>query len=95
MSGAETLDDGEFEPAGLDVHTWFSLSYASYLTINRSLLQSMPMEWQHRFTALMSELQDEFADVVEAPHYTVQCRDDSGRFVNGLMGRVAKEVRPG
>lgn len=63
----------------VDVHTWFSLSYASYLVVNRSLLQSMPDEWQHRFTALMDEMRTHFADVDE-PRYIVYVRDHRGRF---------------
>lgn len=63
----------------VDVHTWFSLSYASYLVVNRSLLQSMPDEWQFRFTSLMDELRTHFANVNE-PRYTVYVRDERGRF---------------
>jgi len=62
-----------------DVHTWFGLTYASYLVVNRSLLQSMPQAWQHRFTELMSELQHHFRNIDE-PHYVVQVRTESGRF---------------
>lgn len=40
------------------VHEWFELSYAKYLTIPRSLLQSMPVEWQERFTRCLRELDD-------------------------------------
>jgi hypothetical protein len=39
-----------------DIHTWFGLSYAQYLTIPRSVLQSMPLEWQHKFVELLEEL---------------------------------------
>lgn len=63
----------------VDVHTWFSLSYASYLVVNRSLLQSMPDEWQYRFTAVMEELDAHFAHIDE-PRYQVYVRDQRGRF---------------
>lgn len=62
------------------VHTWFGLSYASYLAVNRSLLQSMPPEWQRRFVQCMEELNDHFSHIKE-PRYTVHARDDQGRFV--------------
>lgn len=62
------------------VHGWFGLSYASYLVVNRSLLQSMPDEWQRRFVACLEELNAHFAGVPE-PLYTVNARDDSGRFI--------------
>lgn len=62
------------------VHAWFSLSYASYLVVNRSLLQSMPDDWQNRFVALMDELWDYFPDIRE-PRYTVHARAADGRFI--------------
>jgi len=40
-----------------DIHTWFSLSYASYLVIPRSVLQSMSEEWQYKFVELLDELE--------------------------------------
>lgn len=38
------------------VHTWFELSYARYLSIPRSVLQSMPIKWQRRFVMCLNEL---------------------------------------
>jgi hypothetical protein len=38
------------------VHTWFGLSYASYVVLPRSVLQSMDAPWQQRFVELMGEL---------------------------------------
>ena len=38
------------------VHAWFELSYAQYLTVPRTALQSMPIEWQERFVACLEEL---------------------------------------
>lgn len=42
------------------VHEWFGLSYASYLTLPRSLLEAMPLEWQKQLTALLREMEREF-----------------------------------
>lgn len=53
---------------GTDIHTWFSLSYCNYLVLHRTLLQSMPREWQVRFTAMLEELDAAF-DHVERPAY--------------------------
>ena len=72
---------GEFGEA-VDVHTFFGLSYASYLVVNRSLLQSMPLAWQFRFTALMGEMWDHFDDRYADVTYEVRVRDrDTGRWV--------------
>lgn len=54
-----------------DIHTYFGLSYANYLVLPRTLLQSMPQEWQARFVALVDELHDAFEHVKQAPTYQV------------------------
>jgi len=38
------------------IHRWFELSYASYLTVPRSVLQSMPDAWQRRLTRCLEEM---------------------------------------
>lgn len=67
--------------APVDVHTMFGLTYANYLVLNRTLLQSMPEDWQHRFTALVDEFDRAFANVDRAPQFTVSARDFEGRFI--------------
>jgi hypothetical protein len=42
------------------VHGWFELSYASYLVLQRSLMEAMPVRWQLRFVRLMDEVKLEF-----------------------------------
>ena len=67
----------------MDIHTWFELTYSSYLVLPRSILQSMPMEWQYRFVALLDEAGD-LCDKngVEMPgSYTVRAKGDDGRFI--------------
>ncbi len=63
------------------IHQWFELSYAQYLTIPRSVLQSMPVAWQARFVACLEEL-DATIDW-RPPHgrYWVQLKDEQGRYV--------------
>lgn len=55
----------------MDIHTWFGLSYSNYLVLHRSLLQSMPEEWQHRFVRMLGELSEAFAHVEQADCYEV------------------------
>ena len=62
------------------IHEWFELTYAQCLTIPRSVLQSMPEEWQARLVQCLREL-DETIDW--RPHdgrYWVELRDSQGRF---------------
>lgn len=63
------------------VHLWFELTYAQYLTIPRSLLQSMPQEWQSRFVRCLEELDSAFDWRPEQGRYWVRLKDDNGRFV--------------
>src|SRR5947209_4010118 len=42
------------------VHAWFELTYAQYLTIPRSLLESMPVSWQRGFVDCLEELEATF-----------------------------------
>lgn len=37
------------------VHEFFGLTYASYLVVPRSVLQSMPPEWQEKLVSLLKE----------------------------------------
>lgn len=62
------------------VHLWFGLSYANYLTLPRSLLQSMPDEWQKRFVTCLYELDAHFEGVPQASRYRVTAIDEDGRF---------------
>lgn len=64
------------------VHDWFELSYAQYLTVPRSVLQSMPTEWQARFAQCLNEL-DELIDWrPPSGRYWVELRDGNGRFAS-------------
>lgn len=55
-----------------DIHTYFGLSYSNYLVLHRTLLQSMPTDWQHRFVALLDELTRAFEHVDQPEYYRVQ-----------------------
>jgi len=62
------------------IHVWFGLTYSSYLVLQRSVLQAMPLEWQERMVALLNELtaavdRDKFPS-----KFTVLARDGR-RFV--------------
>lgn len=70
----------------MDVHELFGLTYANYLVLPRSLLQSMPDEWQRRFAACVDEYAQYWGDTSEAQDppggYTVMARDEHGRFTS-------------
>jgi len=61
---------------GKDIHSWFGLTYASYLVVPRSVLQSMPDEWQHKFVDLLDELgeTDWYKKLPDDSEYKVELR---------------------
>lgn len=65
------------------IHEFFGLSYANYLTLNRTVLQSMPLEWQERFVACLRELDDacDAAGIERAPQFSVRAVDWNNRYV--------------
>lgn len=68
------------DPRGGPIHLFFGLSYASYLVLPRTLLQSMPIVWQEQFTALLETFNERFYTLNLAPSYTVQPRDLHGKI---------------
>jgi hypothetical protein len=54
------------------VHHWFGLSYTNYLVLPRTLLQSMPDEWQARFVDCLRELDEAFRHTPQAEAYDVK-----------------------
>ena len=63
------------------VHVRFGLTYASYLVLPRLMLAQAPFEWQQRLVALIDEFNETFRHVERNDNYTVQVRDNRGRFV--------------
>lgn len=45
------------------LQTWFGLSYASWLTIPRVLMQEMPDEWQEKMAELLFQYDEAMANI--------------------------------
>lgn len=76
MEKTTSLSD-DIEP----IHGWFGLSYSNYLVLQRSILQSTPLEWQLRFVACLEELQEMAWGVEGQPDtFHVTPRGAGGRF---------------
>lgn len=71
----------------MDIHTYFNLTYANYLVIPRTLLQSMDEGWQERFVRLLNELNEAFDYIERADAYRVTPYDPT-------TGKFAKEPVP-
>jgi hypothetical protein len=54
------------------IHKHFGLSYSNYLVLPRTLLQSMPDEWQTKFVGLLKEMDEAFEHVPQAEAYKVE-----------------------
>lgn len=61
------------------IHDWFELTYSSYLVIQRSILQSMPVEWQRRFVACLRELESVSPGDLPSSFW-VQAKTRDGKF---------------
>lgn len=74
MSEIKNGIDGEERRARLDgpIHEFFGLTYCNYLVLHRSLMQSMPVEWQERATAVFRELDAAFWGLPRAASYIVE-----------------------
>jgi len=62
------------------IQCWFNLSYASFLTLPRVLMQAMPVEWQGKLAALLNEYQETFPNQPEIGT-RVQITDPSGKLI--------------
>lgn len=70
------------EEDGMDVHTWFGLTYANYLVLPRTLMQSMPAHWQRHMVNALRALEDAYRHIDQAPSYSVRARDPlTGKFI--------------
>ena len=76
------------------VHNYFGLSYAQYLVIPRSVLQSMPQEWQQRFVNCLKELNETIDWMPSRGCYRVTLNEiDEGWNEDGdLIGKWGKEI---
>ena len=64
------------------IHGWFGLSYCNYLVLPRSVLQSMPQEWQARFVTCLDELDEAARGLPQPDGYRVNAVDARGKFMS-------------
>lgn len=80
------------------IHLWFNLTYANYLVLPRSVLQSMPQEWQAKFCTLLSEMHEAFGHLDWPSRYAVSVRGKGGHYARDPIphynrGRTRLEPR--
>lgn len=74
------------------IHGWFELSYAQYLTVPRSVLQSMSAEWQRRFVTCLKQLDETIDWRPDGAQYWVTLRGHHGAG-NELLDPLADYER--
>lgn len=55
----------------------FGLSYANYLVLHRTLMQSMPVDWQARAVEVFEELDRAFSHIDRPAAFNVECGRDA------------------
>jgi hypothetical protein len=63
------------------IHEWFGLTYANYQVIPRTLMQSMPVEWQERMVTCLRELDAAYAHLDHPPGYWIRAHGLGGQFI--------------
>ena len=69
------------------IHHFFGLTYAAYLVLPRSIMQSMPDEWQNKFVDLLEELNDSYSELFDEAgidEYMVKAKR-GGKFVHDIF----------
>jgi hypothetical protein len=66
------VSEQPYERTSGPVHGWFGLTYSSYQVLPRVLMQSMPLEWQHRMVACLEEMRAAFEHVEKPDSYKVE-----------------------
>ena len=90
------------------LHGWFGLSYASWLTMPRVMIQEMPDEWQGRMAALLEEYDDAYPNqpdigtrvqivvngkLVKTPEWLIQYRHPDYPKIEEMRGVTASDSR--
>lgn len=75
----EKQEDGTYVECD-QISYWFSLSYAQYLTIPRSVMEAMPCDWQERMAACLNELDATFDWRPQEGSYWVRLKNRQGRY---------------
>ncbi len=56
----EKLPGASYRSESIDLQCWFNLSYASWLTLPRVLMEAMSLEWQDKMAMLLNEYNEAF-----------------------------------
>jgi len=95
-------------PGNFKLACWFSLSYASYLTMPRVMMEAMPDEWQDKMADLLNEYDEAFpnqpnigtrvqitdarGNLIKTPPWLLQYRRPDRNQINRMRKRDFGEI---
>lgn len=97
---AEPADGATYDHR-TDLHAYFGLTYASWLTIPRVLLQEMPGPWKRKMAFLLNEYDDAFPSqpsygttvrvtengkIIRTPEWLINYRHPNHEMINQVRG---------
>lgn len=77
-------------PTDGPIHGWFELSYSNYQVLHRTLMQSMPTEWQERMVACLEELAAAFQHIEQPECFKVEAATE--HIVNEMGEEQLKQA---
>ncbi|MCI3153202.1 hypothetical protein ELQ39_15825 [Streptomyces sp. GB4-14] len=77
-------------PTNGPIHTWFGLSYTNYQVLHRTLMQSMPLDWQQRMVACLEELAAAYEHIEQPEVFDVQAATE--HIVNEMTDAELKQA---
>ncbi|MFD8263601.1 hypothetical protein ACFV19_32985 [Streptomyces griseoluteus] len=78
-------------PPNGPLHDYFGLSYCNYAVLHRTLMQSMPLDWQERMTACLHELTEAYAHIEQPEIFEVKAATE--HIVRELTDHQLKQAR--
>lgn len=91
MKPTDDIDNSDVVSTHGPIHEFFELTYASYLVLPRSILQSAPVEWQQRFVGVLNELETMFD--MPSDRYAVSIREHDGRLARDPLAAYERGRR--
>ena len=58
------------------IHGWFGLTYANYQVLHRTLMQSMPVDWQERMVACLEEMREAFEHIEHPANFIIEAAEE-------------------
>nr|DAV90199.1 MAG TPA: SlyX-like protein [Bacteriophage sp.] len=101
MSALKTADGGDEHDATKDLACYFGLTYASWLTLPRVLMEAMPEEWKRSMATLLNQYDDAYPNqpsygttvrvtvdgkMVRTPEWLVNYRHPDRSMINRVRG---------